>query len=110
MISTKVTGRVSDKDVRDWESSFKLLRGARFWLFEAEDCTGYETVAVDAAAGVFSRLHKEGSLGVVVAILTSRMVRMGASLVAMISKVPIEIVGTKREADAIIQRKREAPR
>jgi len=48
----------------------------------------------------FAALEK---LGCVIAILKSRMVRMGASLVKMISRIPMEIVETRREAEAIIK-------
>jgi hypothetical protein len=100
VLVTTVSGRVSEEEIRQWDRDFLAMQGARFWVFDAMACTGYEIPAVDAAASTFKKHYQSKRLEVVVAILQSRMVRMGASLVAMISKVPIVIVASWNEAEA----------
>ncbi len=108
VIETTVSGRVLPNVVRDWTQDFKSLGGSKTWLFLAEETKGYDPAAIEAAAEGFKAGQRYG-LETIVAVITSRMVRMGASLVAMISRMDIQIVENRREAEARIFRKSERP-
>jgi len=105
IIETTVEGRVLTEHVEAWKRDFNLLGGSAVWLFLAEKATGYDTAAVDSAAEGFKEAQKRG-LNLIVAIITSRMVRMGARLVAMFSKIDMQIVETRAAAEAAIQKAR----
>ena len=106
-IVTSIEGRVSAADVDSWRRDFAGLGCAKYWIFEAEGAIGYEPAAVDAAAAMMGAFHKQGKLVCVIAVLKSRMVRMGASLVAMISRVPIEILDSRRDIDSVLKKYEE---
>jgi len=70
------------------------LGGGARWAFFAEGATGYEPAAVDVCVAHLKLAEARFGLREVHVVLTSRMVRMGARLVAMLSGIDMRLYGS----------------
>jgi len=99
VIVTTCSGRILVADVKQWGIDYDRLRGGPIWIFYAEEATGYEPKAVDVCTAHFKRAIQTHELKTILVVLRSRMVRMGARLVAMLSKIDMRIYDSRVEAD-----------
>ena len=101
VIETTLLGRISNEMARAWLRDYEELGRAPTWMFDACEARSYANEAIVTAADGFRR---QGELGLkrVVVIVTTPLVRMGVSVVAMSSGMDLRIVETRAEAECHI--------
>ncbi len=99
VLTLTADGHITVETIERWRY---LYDGSAIWVFYAESVTSYDPAAIDHCGKLFKECMKNG-LETVVAVLSKASVRMGARLVAMVSKIDLRIVGTRPEARALIE-------
>lgn len=93
-------GRVTAATVAKIMTDAEAFAAAQ-WLIDASATMDYEAAAIPIGTAGLRRLRAAGLRRVVV-IVTSSIVRMGASVVALSSAVPFVFVGARTEANAAL--------
>lgn len=107
VIVTTCSGRILADEVRQWGVDFNRLsmrRDVKIWVFFAEEATGYEPAAVDVCVAHFKEAMKYQGLETILVVLTSRLVRMGARLVGMLSHIDMHIYESRLELERELEK------
>jgi hypothetical protein len=98
VIETSIGGDVSARDIEHMCEQFRMLGRARAWLIDATGAYNYAPLAINAMVRELGRLQREYGLDLLVAVITSRAIRMGASFVKVAVSLTMEFVATRAEA------------
>lgn len=107
IVETEVSGRVTAEMISQMAEGYQRHGGRSVWIIAAEGTRSYAPEAVERAVSLFSRLHKDHGLDLIVAIITVPLVRMGASVVAaslrsLGSALTIRVVGSRADVPQAI--------
>jgi len=98
VIETVLGGTVTAHDIRDMAQQVTGLGRLRVWFVSGEGVDGYEPSAIDAMGRELDRLQRDHGLEALVAVVVQTRVRMGASLVAMLVRMPVKVCSRRAEA------------
>lgn len=78
-----------------------LLVGARAIVADARGVTGFDTAARDSTVQLFA-LYRDSGIDQAVSITSSALVRIAASTVALICRLPVRFVETPEQAERLL--------
>ena len=103
IVRTALAGHVTTRDIQEMIDGYRAVGGGKIWLVQATETKGYDVDATKLAAQEFSKLMRTHGLAVIIAVISSSAVRMGARVVALMAKFDLRIVGTDDEAEAVVR-------
>lgn len=98
VVEAIISGDVSAYDINEMAAQAASYGRHRVWLISAEGVTDYDPFAINAMGRALKRLERECGLGALVAVVTATRVRMGASLVAALVRMPVKVVRCRADA------------
>lgn len=103
VVQTDIAEHATLAVIQAMVDGYRSAGGGRIWLCRATLTKSYDVEATKFAAAEFSKLMKSHGLEIIIAVISSAAVRMGARVVALMAKFDLRIVANDEEAEALLR-------